>query len=109
MDDNFILLDSDVLLKKDISDLFIDDCVYVGEIENNSLTLPNSVDGEKYRINNFFFVEGSEMLYNIGAGTRSFVIFNGFTHLHEVKTVYVPAGIEYQDSVFPNTVSVVTV
>ena len=82
---------------------------YVGEIENNSLTLPNSVDGEKYRINNFFFVEGSEMLYNIGAGTRSFVTFNGFTHLHDVKTIYVPAGIEYQDSVFPKTVSVVTV
>ena len=37
IDDNFILLDSDVLLKKDISDLFDDEVIYAGEIE----TQPN--------------------------------------------------------------------
>lgn len=31
IDENFILLDSDVLLKKDCSDLFQEDCIYVGE------------------------------------------------------------------------------
>ena len=32
--DNFILLDSDVLLKKDLSDLFSENEIFVGEIEN---------------------------------------------------------------------------
>lgn len=36
--ENFILLDSDVLLKKDCSDLFDDDYIYIGEIINQ----PNS-------------------------------------------------------------------
>lgn len=38
IDDNFILLDSDVLLKRDISNLFIDDSIYVG----NVIVQPNS-------------------------------------------------------------------
>lgn len=37
IDENFILLDSDVLLKKDISELFDDNFIYAGEIE----TQPN--------------------------------------------------------------------
>ena len=36
--ENFILLDSDVLLKRDISNLFINDLIYVGEV----VTQPNS-------------------------------------------------------------------
>ncbi len=32
IDDNFILLDSDVLLKKDITELFNDDYIFIGEI-----------------------------------------------------------------------------
>lgn len=38
IDDNFVLLDSDVLLKRDISNLFIDDAIYVSHI----VTQPNS-------------------------------------------------------------------
>lgn len=34
INDNFILLDSDVLVKKDISDLFDETCLYVGEEEH---------------------------------------------------------------------------
>lgn len=36
--ENFILLDSDVLLKRDISDLYKDDLIYVGDV----ITQPNS-------------------------------------------------------------------
>ena len=38
INDNFILLDSDVLLKRDISNLFIDKSIYCGEV----ITQPNS-------------------------------------------------------------------
>lgn len=32
IDDNFMLLDSDVLIKRDVSELFDDDCIYVSEV-----------------------------------------------------------------------------
>ena len=38
IDDNFILLDSDVLLKRDISNLYIDDAIYVSHV----IVQPNS-------------------------------------------------------------------
>lgn len=38
IDDNFVLLDSDVLLKRDISNLFIEDVMYCGEV----ITQPSS-------------------------------------------------------------------
>lgn len=34
IDGNFILMDSDILLKKDCSDLYQDDCIYVGQVQN---------------------------------------------------------------------------
>lgn len=35
IDDNIILMDSDVLIKKDINDLWDESCIYVGEYEHN--------------------------------------------------------------------------
>jgi hypothetical protein len=43
INDNFILMDSDVLLKRDCSDLFQDDCIYVGELQNQPTSKINRI------------------------------------------------------------------
>jgi hypothetical protein len=103
IDDNVILMDSDVLVKKDISELYDDSCIYVGGYELNNIHLKRlmpficfinvnmskeygiryfddkrivglTVDGEKYDTGSSFFFDSEK--YN----HRVVNIFNYITH-----------------------------
>lgn len=68
IDGGFVLLDSDVLLKRDISNLFVDSCCYIGEV----VTQPNSdvkrvlpfvcfINTEMCRKNNVHYFDDNHM------------------------------------------------
>ena len=82
---------------------------YVGDAENESLTLPAGVDGDIYTINKYFFLYGEKYAVNTSAGTRSIVEFTLYNEFNKIKTLYIPSGISRSGMQLPKDVSVVVI
>lgn len=75
----FVLMDSDILLKRDISNLFMDDCVYVGQEITQPMSTINRllpfvlfINTDKCKEKNIHFFDDERMhgLYKTAAGDR---------------------------------------
>lgn len=80
---------------------------YVGDIDNDTITLPSNINGESYSVYGTFFHQGGEYYYNSSAGTSSFVLFPLYTPMHFIKKVYVPQGISCGDFSLPDDIEVI--
>ena len=82
---------------------------YVGDAENESLTLPAGIDGDVYTINYYFFLYGEKYAVSTSAGTRSIVEFTLYNEFNKIKTIYIPSGINRSGMHVPKDVSVVVI
>ena len=66
---------------------------YIGDISNDTITLPSDINGQSYTVYKTFFHQGGDYMWNTSIGTSSFVTFPLYTPMHYIKKVYVPEGV----------------
>ena len=76
---------------------------YVGDVIGDSITLPNDINGHKYKVNPYFFDEGAVYGSHSSAGSNSVAMYDLYTPLHQVDTIYMPSGIDYSQLLLPNS------